>query len=72
MKIWEIYLLAYFSESLGLWTWSIVRDSKQLKTRRFGNWICFRLQVRGGRFNFGSVVFLVIIIPDDGQGSQTQ
>jgi hypothetical protein len=27
---------------------SIVRISKIQKTQRFGNWICFRLQARGG------------------------
>jgi hypothetical protein len=36
------------SESLGFWTLSIVRNSKYQKTKRFGNWICYRPQVRGG------------------------
>jgi hypothetical protein len=34
------------SELLGLWTLSIVRNSKYKKIQRFGNWICFRPQVR--------------------------
>jgi hypothetical protein len=28
---------------------SVVRNSKYKKPQRFGNWICFRPQVRGGR-----------------------
>jgi hypothetical protein len=35
------------SELLGFCTFSIVRYSRNYKTRRFGNWICFRLQVWG-------------------------
>jgi hypothetical protein len=35
----------YHSELLGFWTLSIVRNSKYLKTQRFGNWICFRPQM---------------------------
>jgi hypothetical protein len=27
---------------------SIIRISTNKKTQRFGNWICFRLQARGG------------------------
>jgi hypothetical protein len=34
-------------ELLGFWTLSIVWNSKYQKKQRFGNWICFRLQVRG-------------------------
>jgi hypothetical protein len=39
-----------YSELLGFWTFSIVRYSKYSYwgTEHFGNWICFRLQVRGG------------------------
>jgi hypothetical protein len=33
---------------VGLRTLSIVRHSRNLKTQRLGNWICFRPQVRGG------------------------
>jgi hypothetical protein len=36
------------SELLTFWTLRIVRNSKYQKTQRFGNWICFRPQVRGG------------------------
>jgi hypothetical protein len=32
---------------LGFWTLSIVRNSINKKTQRFGNWICPRPQVRG-------------------------
>jgi hypothetical protein len=35
------------TELLGFWTFSIVRYSKDQETRRFGNRICFRLQVKG-------------------------
>jgi hypothetical protein len=51
--IWTFYNLLttfhYASELLGVWTFfppssGILRDQK---TRRFGNWICFRPQVRG-------------------------
>jgi hypothetical protein len=37
----------YLSELLGFWTLSIVRNSIYKETRRFGNWICFRPQMRG-------------------------
>jgi hypothetical protein len=33
----------------GFFTFSIVRYSRKQKTRRFGNWICFRPQMGGGR-----------------------
>jgi hypothetical protein len=33
---------------VGFWTVSIIRHSRKYKARRFGNWICFRPQVRGG------------------------
>jgi hypothetical protein len=36
-----------YSELLGFRTLSIVRYSQNWKTQRFGNWICFRPQVRG-------------------------
>jgi hypothetical protein len=39
---------AIFLITAKLWTLSIVRISKNQKTQRFGNWICFRLQARGG------------------------
>jgi hypothetical protein len=35
------------TELLDFWTFSIVRYSRKLKTRRFGNWICFRPHVGG-------------------------
>jgi hypothetical protein len=35
------------SELLGSWTLPIVRFSRSQKKQRFGNWICFRPQVRG-------------------------
>jgi hypothetical protein len=37
-----------YSLLLSFWTLSIVRISTNQKTQRFGNWICFRLQARGG------------------------
>jgi hypothetical protein len=40
-----------YSESLGLLALSIAQNSKYNKTQRFGNSICFRLQVRGGGRN---------------------
>jgi hypothetical protein len=37
------------SELLGFWTSPIVRYfKKHYRTQRFGNWICFRPQVKGG------------------------
>jgi hypothetical protein len=36
------------SELQGFSTSSIVRYSRNLKTQRFRNWICFRPQVEGG------------------------
>jgi hypothetical protein len=39
--------MVYNTELLGFWTFSIVRYSRDNKTRCFGNWICFRPQVRG-------------------------
>jgi hypothetical protein len=39
--------MVYNTGLLGFWTLSIVRYSRKYKTRRFGNWICFRLQMRG-------------------------
>jgi hypothetical protein len=35
-----------FSELLTFWAFSIVRYSSKQKTRRFGNWNCFRPQVK--------------------------
>jgi hypothetical protein len=44
------------SESLCFWTLSIVRNSKYKKAQRFGNWICFRSQVRrGDTYSVGSL-----------------
>jgi hypothetical protein len=39
--------MVYNADLLGFWTFSIVRYSRKQKTRRFGNWICFRPQVKG-------------------------
>jgi hypothetical protein len=38
-----------YTELMGFWSSSIVRTLKnhKIKTRRLGNWICFRPQVRG-------------------------
>jgi hypothetical protein len=36
------------AELLDLLTFSIVQYTREMKTRRFGNWICFRPQVKGG------------------------
>jgi hypothetical protein len=38
-----------FSELLGIWTLSIVQNSKYLKTQRVRKYICFHPQVGGGR-----------------------
>jgi hypothetical protein len=38
----------FHSELLGFWTLSIVRNSKYQKSQRFGNWIWFRPQMKGG------------------------
>jgi hypothetical protein len=35
------------SEFVGLWTSPIVEYSTNKRTRRFGNWICFRPQAKG-------------------------
>jgi hypothetical protein len=43
----DINISFFFIELLGFWTFSIVRFSRELKTRRFGNWMCFRPQVKG-------------------------
>jgi hypothetical protein len=40
---------------LGFWTLSIVRNSINKETQRFGNWICFRPQVRGGTYSTKSL-----------------
>jgi hypothetical protein len=43
-------------ELLGFWTLSIVQYSRNQKTQRFGNWICFRPQImREGEDIFGWV-----------------
>jgi hypothetical protein len=42
--------MVYCTENyLVFWTFSIVWYSRKQKTRRFGNWICFRPQVKGAR-----------------------
>jgi hypothetical protein len=41
-------LLCLRSKLLGFWTLSIVLYTRNYKTQRFGNWICFRPHVRGG------------------------
>jgi hypothetical protein len=46
---------AQHSKPLGLWALSIVRNCKYKKTQRFGNWICFRPQMREGRHSVGSL-----------------
>jgi hypothetical protein len=60
-----------FTDLLGFWTFSIVRYSREYKTRRFGNRICYRPQVKeekhlfswahshvaGNRSSFRNVVF---------------
>jgi hypothetical protein len=40
----------YYADSITVFflTFSIVRYSREQKTRRFGNWICFRPQVKEG------------------------
>jgi hypothetical protein len=43
-----IFITSEYEESLGFWTLSIVQNSKYKETERFGNWICFRPQMRGG------------------------
>jgi hypothetical protein len=42
-------LVIMHSELLGFWTLSIVQYSRNYKTERFRNWICFHPQVKGGR-----------------------
>jgi hypothetical protein len=41
--------LIYISKSLSVRILATVRNSKYYEARRFGNLICFRLQMRGGR-----------------------
>jgi hypothetical protein len=46
--------MVYNTELLGFWTLSIVRYFRNYKTQRFGNWTCFRPQVRGeGTYSVG-------------------
>jgi hypothetical protein len=47
------------SELLNFWALSIVWNSDYKKTRRFGNWFCFHLQVREGDISI-TVVFSCI------------
>jgi hypothetical protein len=49
-KLTDICLHTQYSESLGVWTLSIVRYSKIYEHQYFGNWICFRPQVRKEEF----------------------
>jgi hypothetical protein len=44
-----------YSELLVSWTLSTVRYSRSEKTQRFGNWICFRPQVRGRKTHSQSI-----------------
>jgi hypothetical protein len=51
-----IKVIIWNKELLGSWTLSIVWYSINQKTRRFGNWICFRPQVRGNdTYSVGSL-----------------
>jgi hypothetical protein len=50
-----------------------------VQTLRFGNWICYRPQVKGektpkdeNRSSFRNVVFLLSRTPDDGKSPKTQ
>ena len=62
-------------ELMGSWTLSIVRKSKNnLITRRFGNWSCFRPQVKGetptllrplDRANLNHWVLMIVNAPMD-------
>jgi hypothetical protein len=36
-----------YNRITGFLDFSVIRYSRKEKTRRFGNWICFRLQVSG-------------------------
>jgi hypothetical protein len=45
--IWPDMEPELHSELLGFWAFSIVRYSGKQKTRRVGNWICFRSQAKG-------------------------
>jgi hypothetical protein len=47
--------MVYNTLKLGFWTLSIVRYSRNSKTQRFGNGICFRPQVRGRRHSAWSL-----------------
>jgi hypothetical protein len=40
---------------MGLWILPLVQNSKYWKTPDFGNWICFRLEVKGKRHRLCSV-----------------
>jgi hypothetical protein len=40
----------WFTQSHCMWILSVIRNSNNYKTSRFGNRICFRLQVRGGKY----------------------
>jgi hypothetical protein len=46
MHTFRTYILSVSSDLLGFWTVCIVRYSRNLRTQRFGNWICFRPQVK--------------------------
>jgi hypothetical protein len=51
----QIFVITYNDRILNIlvsfWTLSIVRISTNQKTQRFGNWIFFRLQARGGTYS---------------------
>jgi hypothetical protein len=63
----ECYERPYVVDTIGFWRWCITRretgfsdfvhrpDSKLLKTQRFGDWICFRPQVREDTYSVGSL-----------------
>jgi hypothetical protein len=57
------------SESLGLWSFSIVRNSKYLKTRRFGNWM-FPSSGDGANLNYGIGLYLEFRTMDQVQKPQ--
>jgi hypothetical protein len=43
----ELHAYIYLTELLGFWNFFHRPDSREYETRRFGNWICFRPQVKG-------------------------
>jgi hypothetical protein len=45
-------------KEIGFWTFSIVQIFNRLNTRRFGDWICLRPQVKGKEEKEGNPVLL--------------